>query len=163
MLQNVITIFYGDGRMQTIKQLICLSCFIVLGTAIGAVDSHAHERDTTPCSVDVVFGDDDHGVFTAFILKLQHKNNSLRDVEGVSVLVQDSSGAVVNNSDAKCNIETGGLRAGDTGQCQKTLQIITGKMAQKVGYDIWVKMIEDQKQQFMVAQKCEVTGVSYRQ
>ena len=110
-----------------------------------------------------MFGDDDHGVFTAFVLKLQYKNNSLRDVDGVSLLVQDSSGAVVNNSDAKCNIETGGLRAGDTGQCQKTLQIITGKMAQRVGYDIWVKMIEDQKQQFMAAQKCEVTGVSYRQ
>ena len=149
--------------MQTIKQFICLSCFVVFGTATGAVDSHAHERDTTPCSVDVVFGDDDHGVFAAFVLKLQYKNNSLRDVDGVSLLVQDSSGAVVNNSDAKCNIETGGLRAGDTGQCQKTLQIITVKMAQKVGYDIWVKMIEDQKLQFMVAQKCEVTGVSYRQ
>ena len=131
--------------MQTIKQLICLFCSIVLGTATGAEMSHAHERNTTPCSVDVVFGDDDHGVFTAFILKLQYKNNSLRDVEGVSVLVQDSSGAVVNNSDAKCNIEAGGLRAGDTGQCQKTLQIISGKMAQKVGYDIWIKMIEDQK------------------
>ena len=149
--------------MQTIKQLICLFCSIVLGTATGAEMSHAHERNTTPCSVDVVFGDDDHGVFTAFILKLQYKNNSLRDVEGVSVLAQDSSGAVVNNSDAKCNIEAGGLRAGDTGQCQKTLQIISGKMAQKVGYDIWIKMIEDQKKQFKVAQKCKVTGVSYKQ
>ena len=79
------------------------------------------------------------------------------------MLVQDSSGAAVNNSDAKCNIEAGGLRAGDTGQCQKTLQIISGKMAQKVGYDIWIKMIEDQKKQFKVAKKCEITGVSYKQ
>ena len=149
--------------MKTIKQFTCLLCLVCLGSVVAVMQSHAHERDTTPCSVDVVFGDDDHGVFTAFILKLQHKNNSLRDVEGVSVLVQDSSGTVVNNTDAKCNIEAGGLRAGDTGQCQKTLQMITGKMAQKVGYDIWVKMIEEQKLQFMVAQKCEVTGVSYKQ
>ena len=76
-----------------------------------------------------MFGDDDHGVFTAFILKLQHKNNSLRDVEGVSVLVQDSSGTVVNNTDAKCNIEAGGLLAGDTRQCQKTLWMIMGQIA----------------------------------
>ena len=76
-----------------------------------------------------MFGDDDHGVFTAFILKRQRKNNRLRDVEGVSVMVQDSSGTVVNNTDAKCNIEAGGLLAGDTRQCQKTLWMIMGKIA----------------------------------
>ena len=58
-----------------------------------------------------MFGDDDHGVFTAFILKLQRKNSELRDVEGVLVMVQDSSGTVVNNTDGKCNIEAGGLLA----------------------------------------------------
>ena len=42
--------------------------------------SHAHERDTTQCSVDVVFGDDDHRVFNAFILILEPKNNRLWDV-----------------------------------------------------------------------------------
>ena len=61
-----------------------------------------------------MFGDDDHGVFTAFVLKRQRKNNRLRDVEGVSVMVQDSSGKMVNNTDAKCNIEAGGLLAGYT-------------------------------------------------
>ncbi len=154
---------HGDERVQIIKQIICLSCFLFPATVMFFTECLAHERDTTPCVVDVIFGDDDHGVFTAFILKLQYKNNSLRVVDGVSVLVQESSGAVVNNSDAKCNVEVGGLRPGDTGQCQKMLKIITGKMAQKVGYDIWIKMIEDQKLQYKPVRKCEITGVSYKQ
>ena len=115
--------------MKTIKQFTCLFCLVCLGSVVAVMQSHAHERDTTPCSVDVVFGDDDHGVFTAFMLKRQRKNNRLRDVERVSVMVQDSSGTVVNNTDAKCNIEAGGLLAGDTRQCQKTLWMIMGKIA----------------------------------
>ena len=115
--------------MKTIKQLTCLLCLVCLGSVVAIMQSHAHEFDTTPCKVDFVFGDDDHGVFTAFILKRQRKDNRLRDVEGVSVMVQDSSGTVVNNTDAKCNIEAGGLLARDTRQCQKTLWMITGKIA----------------------------------
>ena len=76
-----------------------------------------------------MFGDDDHGVFTAFIQKRQRKNNRVQDVEGFSVMAQDIPGTVVNNTDAKCNIEAGGLLAGDTRQCQKTLRMITGKIA----------------------------------
>ncbi len=79
--------------------------------------SRAPDRNTTLCSVDVVFGDDEHGAFTASILKLQLKNKRLRDLEGVLVLVREGSGAVVSITNTKCNVEAGGLRADDTGQC----------------------------------------------
>ena len=47
--------------MQTIKQLICLSCFIALELAIGAVDGHARGRIRHPaqlmlCSVMMTMG-----------------------------------------------------------------------------------------------------------
>ena len=150
--------FLKDSVMRVFGVLCCVVASLVafpLGSAVG------HEKDTTPCAVDVIFGDDNNEVFTAFVLKLQHKNKSLRVITGVSVLIQDDTGEVVKNSDALCNVDSGGIAAGSTGQCEKVLQIITGRMAAKVGYDIWVKMIDDQKKQLLVARKCEVLGVKY--
>ncbi|MDB2325233.1 hypothetical protein N9W44_06720 [Alphaproteobacteria bacterium] len=141
------------------------ACFGVVLCLIGLLPTNglAHEKGVVPCAVDVIFGDDDVGVFTAFILKLQYKNTSMRVVRGVSVLIQDKDGEVFKNSDAVCNIDAGGLVAGDTGQCEKVLQIITGKMSKKVGYDVWVDMIDDQKAQLLAAKKCEIAGVQYQQ
>jgi len=121
----------------------------------------AHEKNKTPCMVDVVFEDDEHGVATYFMLRLQHKNRSGRGVEAVSVLVRDEAGAMVRNSDAICGEPGTGIGAGDTGQCEKTIQVITGKMSQKVGYDVWVKMIDDQRKQLQNAHMCEILGVRY--
>ena len=78
-------------------------------------------------------------------------------------MVQDNSGTVVNNTDAKCNIEAGGLLAGDTRQCQKTLWMIMGKIAQKVGYNSWDEMFDDQKPLFGVTQKGDFTRGLYKQ
>ena len=55
-----------------------------------------------------------------------------------------------------------GLEAGNTGQCEKVLQVITGKMSNKVGYDRWVEMIDDQRRQIGKADRCEILGVRYR-
>ncbi|XDZ66461.1 hypothetical protein AB8880_03445 [Alphaproteobacteria bacterium LSUCC0684] len=121
----------------------------------------AHEKNKTPCMVDVVFQDDANGVATYFMLRLQLKNRSGRGVEAVSVLVRDESGALVRNSDAICGEPGKGIGAGDTGQCEKAIQVITGKMSQKVGYDVWVKMIDDQRTQLQNAHMCEILGVRY--
>jgi hypothetical protein len=42
------------------------------------------------------------------------------------------------------------------------LQIITGKMSNRIGHDVWVRMIDDQRQQIGVADRCEVLGVRYK-
>jgi len=138
-------------------------CFLLFGCLMGVASGpvKAHEKGVTPCAVDLIFGDDSSDVFTAFVLKLQHKNTSRRTVTAVSVLIQNEAGEVFKNSDALCNVDGGGIAAGSAGQCEKMLQIITGKMAEKVGYDVWVKMIDDQKEQFLVARKCELVGVHY--
>ena len=135
-------------------------CSFLLTSAATQVD--AHEKNKAPCQIDVIFQDDQAGVATYFVLRFQHKNQSGRSIEAVSVLVRDSADKIIRNSDAICGDGNEGIDAGDTGQCENVLQIITGKMSNKVGYDAWVKMIEDQRQQIGVANRCEVLGVRYK-
>lgn len=133
---------------------------LTLGTGTPQV-AVAHEENSTPCAVDVIFEDDDIGVATYFVLRLQHKNRSGRQIDAVSVLVRNAAGKIIRNTDAICGIGTYGLDAGSTGQCEKILQVITGKMSDKVGYDRWVEMIDDQRRQIGKADRCEVLGVRY--
>ena len=139
---------------------LLLWCSFLLPLSASQVD--AHEKNKTPCQIDVIFEDDQAGVATYFVLRFQHKNQSRRIIEAASVLVRDSTDKIIRNSDAICGDGNEGIGAGDTGQCEKVLQIITGKMSNKVGYDTWVKMIEDQRQQIGIASRCEVLGVRYK-
>jgi hypothetical protein len=109
----------------------------------------------------VLFENDDDGVATYFALRLQYKNQSRRNIEAVSVLVRDAAGKVIRNSDAICGNGDAGIEAGDTGQCEKILQIITGRMSNRLGHDVWVRMIDDQRQQIGLADRCEILGVRY--
>ena len=69
--------------------------------------------------VDIIFGDDDNGVISFFVLKFQHKNQTGRKINGVSVLIRNSKGDIMGNSDANCTVSSGGIDVGDTGQCEK--------------------------------------------
>ena len=147
--------------MISLKSGVAGTCLCLMAALLPG-PSLAHEKDNTPCSVDVVFENDDVGVATYFVLRLQHKNQSRRIIEAVSVLVRDATGTIVRNSDAICGSGDEGIDAGDTGQCEKILQVITGRMANRVGHDVWVRMIDDQRQQIGIADRCEVLGVRYR-
>ena len=125
----------------------CLLFWFSILLPLSATQADGQDKNKTPCQIDVIFEDDQAGVATYFVLRLQHKNQSRRTIEAVSVLVRDSTDKIIRNSDAICGDGNEGIDAGDTGQCEKVLQIITGKMSNKVGYDTWVKMIEDQRQQ----------------
>ena len=111
--------------------------------------------------VDIIFGDDNIGVISSFVLKFQHKNQTGRKINGVSVLIRNSKGDIIGNSDANCTISSGGIDVGDTGQCEKVLQTITGKMMQSIGYDVWIKLIDEQKSDLQQANSCEVIGVKF--
>ena len=145
-----------------VKISFTITFCLFLSVAMLPVMSQAHEKNKTPCSIDVVFEDDDAGVATYFALRLQHKNRSGRIIEAVSVLVRDTAGKVIRNSNAICGEGDEGIDAGDTGQCEKVLQIITGKMSNRIGHDVWVRMIDDQRQQIGVADRCEILGVRYK-
>ena len=142
--------------------LFCLLLSFSFLLVLSATQVDAHEKNKTPCQIDVIFEDDQAGVATYFVLRLQHKNQSRRVIEAVSVLVRDATNEIIRNSDAICGHGNEGIDAGDTGQCEKVLQLITGKMSNKVGYDVWLKMIEDQRLQIGMASRCEILGVRYK-
>ena len=86
----------------------------------------------------------------------------MRPVPQAPPLVRNAAGEIIRNTDAICGDEADGLEAGNTGQCEKVLQVITGKMSNKVGYDRWVEMIDDQRRQSGKADRCEGLGGRYR-
>ena len=147
---------------MSVKPVLTMVLCLILSAVTFPAILQAHERNSTHCSVDVLFENDDVGVATYFVLRLQHKNQSRRNIEAVSVLVRDAAGTVIRNSDAICGQGDEGIEAGDTGQCEKVLQVITGRMSNRIGHDVWVRMIDDQRQQIGLADRCEVLGVRYR-
>ena len=142
--------------------LFMIAGLLVLASA-APHSSFAHQQDSIPCAVDVIFEDDEVGIATYLVLRLQHKNRTGRHIEAVSVLVRNAAGDIIRNSEAICGTGSNGLAAGSTGQCEKVLQVITGKMSNKVGYDRWVEMIDDQRRQIGEAARCEVLGARYRE
>ena len=148
--------------LHRITSAFCLALWFSFLLLLLATQVGAHEKNKTPCQIDIIFDDDQAGVATYFVLRLQHKNQSRRVIEAVSVLVRDSTNNIIRNSDAICGDRNEGIDAGDTSQCEKVLQIITGKMSNKVGYDTWIKMIEDQRKQIGIASRCEILGVMYK-
>tara|TARA_A100001011_G_C13744764_1_gene608888 strand:+ start:114 stop:551 length:438 start_codon:yes stop_codon:yes gene_type:complete len=143
-------------------RLIIIRFAIILVANLGLITyANAHQTRHVPCMVDVIYGDDNTGVVSSFVLKLQHKNQTGRKINGVSVLIRNIEGEIIRNSDANCTITSDGIDVGDTGQCEKVLQTITGKMMQSIGYDVWIKLIDEQKTDLQRADSCEVIGVRF--
>ena len=154
LLAKSILILQAEKWLATLTMMTILS-FLSIGSVMS------HELDRVPCMVDVVFGDDAEGVSTTYMLRFQHKNNSRRNIEGVSVLVMDKDEELIRTSDSTCGAKQKGIEAGDVGECEKSLQVITGKMARTLGYDAWIRMIDDQSNKLTTARYCEVVGVNY--
>lgn len=143
------------------RLIIIRIAIILLANLCLVTQASAHQTKQVPCMVDVIYGDDDVGVVSFFILKLQHKNQTGRKINGVSVVIRNADGDTIRNSNADCTISSDGIDVGDTGQCEKILQTISGKMMQSIGYDVWIKLIEDQKTDLQRAHSCEIIGVKF--
>ena len=110
-------------------RLILIRFAIILLANLGLVmNANAHQIKQGSCMVDIIYSDDDSGVVSSFVLKLQHKNQTGRKINGVSVLIRNAEGDIIRNSDAYCTLSSDGIDVGDTGKGDKILQTITGKM-----------------------------------
>ena len=141
-------------------------CLIFFGIIIFCnlninFQANAQQKQKVPCVVDIRYGDDNVGIVTYFVLKFQYKNQTGRKINGVSVLIYDNDGKLIGNSDTNCNIISNEIDVGDTGQCEKVLQKISGKMMQSIGYDVWIKLLEEQKKELKQANICKVIGTNF--
>ncbi|MBT6122772.1 MAG: hypothetical protein HOH48_05340 [Candidatus Puniceispirillum sp.] len=150
-------------RLGIMRQKRVFGYVVVLGIGLIVGISHtvfAKSKDV-PCSVRVMFQDDDVGVATLYVLSTQIKNTAPRAISGVSLLLFDDAGKSMGNSNAHCGEDANGLGGGDTGQCAKVLQTISGKMMKKLGHEIWVKTVNDQLAQLKNIAQCQMVGVNY--
>ena len=150
-------------RLGIMRQKRVFGYVVVLGIGLIVGMSHtvfAKSKDV-PCSVRVMFQDDDVGVATLYVLSTQIKNTAPRAISGVSLLLFDDAGKSMGNSNTHCGEDANGLGGGDTGQCAKVLQTISGKMMKKLGHEIWVKTVNDQLAQLKNIAQCQMVGVNY--
>jgi hypothetical protein len=139
------------------------SYVLVLGLCLIAGQSHPvfAKSKNMPCAVRVMFQDDEVGVATLYVLSTQIKNTAPRAISGVSLLLFDEAGNSMGNSNAHCGEDARGLGGGDTGQCAKVLQTISGKMMKKLGHETWVNTVNDQLSQLKDISRCEMVGVNF--
>ena len=121
-------------RLGKIRQSRFLGYMLMLGLGLVAVSQPVLAKSkSVPCTVRVMFQDDEVGVATVYVLTTQIKNTARRAISGVSLLLFDDAGKSMGNSNAHCGEDATGLGGGDTGQCAKILQTISGKMMKKLG------------------------------
>ncbi|MDB2390416.1 hypothetical protein N9X12_04265 [Alphaproteobacteria bacterium] len=144
-----------------LKRIFGYMLVIGLGLVVTLSQPVFAKSKNVPCSVRVMFQDDDVGVATLYVLSTQIKNTAPRSISGVSLLLFDDAGKNMGNSNAHCGEDANGLGGGDTGQCAKVLQTISGKMMKKLGHEIWVKTVNDQLAQLQDISRCEMVGVNY--
>ena len=135
--------------------ILGLGLFVALAQPVFA------KSKNMPCAVRVMFQDDEVGVATLYVLSTQIKNTAPRAISGVSLLLFDEAGNSMGNSNAHCGEDARGLAGGDTGQCAKVLQTISGKMMKKLGHETWVNTVNDQLAQLKDITRCEMVGVNY--
>ena len=136
---------------------------LCLFTAISAIaDTHSHLQ-TTPCEIRLVFGSDALGMPTiAYKLSLQIRNNTARDIAGVSVYWLDSESAIVGNSAAICGGENVAVGPSESGPCETIVQQVGGALLQRLGQATWTKIINDQLANFHKVEQCAIIGYNYR-
>ena len=149
-------------RLGKIRQSRFFGYMLVLGLGLVAMSQPVLAKSkSVPCAVRVMFQDDDVGVATIYVLSTQIKNTAPRAISGVSLSLFDDAGKSMGNSNAHCGEDARGLGGGDTGQCAKVMQTISGKMMKKLGHETWVKTVNDQLAQLQDISRCEMVGVNF--
>ena len=78
-------------------------CFRLLLISLLGVKPVFADQDWR-CSVDLIFASENGGSVANYVLTLQVKNNTGRDITGVSVIYKDAAKEVIGNTLLKCGV-----------------------------------------------------------
>ena len=136
---------------------------LCLFTAIPAIgDTHSHLR-TTPCEIRLVFGSDERGMpSVAYKLSLQIRNQTARDIVGVSVYGLGDDSAIIGNSAAICGVKDIAVGPSESGPCETIVQQIGGALLQRLGQATWTEIINHQLTNFRKVKQCAIIGYDFR-
>ena len=121
----------------------------------------AETINSLPCSVKLQFEEDQNGALAVYTLSMQVKNPTMRAIETVSVLLFDDAEVSLGNTDAGCAHNETLLNGGDTGECNKVLQVVNSKLMEKLGSEIWTSIVNDQMDKFDRISSCQIVGFRY--
>tara|TARA_B100001741_G_C16379131_1_gene516928 strand:- start:338 stop:754 length:417 start_codon:yes stop_codon:yes gene_type:complete len=113
------------------------------------------------CGVRLVFDSDGSGSVANYVLGLQVKNTTGRNINGVSVIYKDSAKNVIGNALLNCSVETLDVKPGSYGECSRVLQRVDGAYINSFGVQKWTEIVNNQLTTMNDVQYCEVLGFSY--
>lgn len=113
------------------------------------------------CGVRLVFDSDGSGSVANYVLGLQVKNTTGRNINGVSVIYKDSAKNVIGNALLNCSAEASGVKPGSYGECSRVLQRVDGAYINSFGVQKWTEIVNNQLTTMNAVQYCEVLGFSY--
>ncbi len=136
---------------------------LCLFTTIPAIaDTHSH-LPTTPCEIRLVFGSDERGMPTAaYKLSLQIRNQTARNIVGVSVYWLGDDSAIIGNSAAICGVKDIAVGPSESGPCETIVQQIGGALLQRLGQATWTEIINHQLTNFRKVKRCAIIGYDFR-
>ena len=136
---------------------------LCLFTAIPAVAvTHSH-LPTTPCDIRLVFGSDERGMpSVGYQLSLQIRNQTARDIIGVSVYWLSRDFAIIGNSAAICGVKDAAVGPSESGPCETIVQQIGGALLQRLGQATWTEIINHQLTNFRKVEQCAIIGYDFR-
>ena len=136
---------------------------LFLFTVVPAMANVHRNLLTTPCDIRLVFDIDALGMpSVGYKLSLQIRNQTARDIAGVSVYWLDNESAIVGNSTAICGVRDVAVGPSEAGPCETTVQQIGGALLQTLGQATWTEIINHQLTDFLRVKQCAIIGYDFR-
>jgi hypothetical protein len=143
------------SRYKFLRKLMLITCLSI------AVSGPSFAKEDWRCGVRLVFDSDGSGSVANYVLGLQIKNTTGRNINGVSVIYKDSSKAVLGNSLLNCAVDSQNIKPGSYGECLRVLQKVDGAYINSFGVQKWTEIVNNQLKNLNAIQYCEVLGFSY--
>ena len=125
-------------------------------------DTHSH-LPTTPCDIRLVFSNDERGMpSVGYKLSLQIRNQTARDITGVSVYWLDDESNIIGNSAAACGLKDVSVGPSESGPCEIIVQQIGGTLLKRLGQATWTEIINNQLTDFREVKQCAIIGYDFR-
>jgi len=113
------------------------------------------------CGVDLIFDSTSTGSVANYIITLQIKNPTGRNISGASIIYKDGAMNVVGNTHLECMSNLNGIKPGSYGECSRILQKVDGTYINAFGIEKWTEIVNSQLKKYNSVQYCEILGFSY--
>ena len=148
-----VKIHKGKSK-RLIKLFLIASVTFFMGTMGSA-------KEDWRCGVRLAFDSDGSGSVANYILGLQVKNTTGRNINGVSVIYKDSDKNVLGNSLLNCSVGSEHVKPGSYGECSRVIQSVDENYTKTLTKEKWRDIVDYQLEKLRSVNYCHVLGFSY--